>query len=344
MTEPYGPAAGPPANDPPPGSGAAVPNYGTEARYPAPQPPYPGAPGPRYPSAESPYYYGAPGSGHPPAQPGGYAPPPTPFYGGAAPFPSHARSIWPLVAGLLFVGGCLLGSLTGYIVGQLPGRARATPAPAVSRATATASDRARSSSPPSMPTVLARATAFAQRATRVYGPTSGQLVLTTDTEVANKRTTVQLRDFIVEATFTNPYEPTDYGWDYGFFFRDSGANREYRLYVTSDGEWSLKRVAKAESAPDTPDATDTPTADFTPVDGGTLDNLNTDTGAANRLRLIANGSSGLFFVNDQYVATFDLSAYLEKGAIELGSAFLGDDNKVGASVHYSDFTIWSLQP
>ena len=326
MTEPYGPASGPPANDPPPSSGAAVPNYGTEARYPAPQPPYPGAPGASYPSTQSPYYYGAPESRYPPA-----------------PVPSRARSIWPLVAGLLFVGGCLLGSLTGYIVGQLPGRIRATPTPAVSRATATAPNRA-SSSPPSMPTVLARATAFAQRATRVYGPSDGQLDLTTDSEVANKRTTVQLRDFIVEATFTNPYEPTDYGWDYGFFFRDSGTNREYRLYVTSDGEWSLKRVANAESATDTPDATDTPTADFTPVDGGTLDNLNTDTGATNRLRLIANGSSGLFFVNDQYVATFDLSAYLDKGAIELGSAFLGDNNKVGASVHYSDFTIWSLQP
>ncbi|MDQ2810212.1 MAG: hypothetical protein M3Z04_25325, partial [Chloroflexota bacterium] len=177
-----------------------------------------------------------------------------------------------------------------------------------------------------------------------YGPTSGQLDLTTDTEVASKRTTVQLRDFIVEATFTNPYESSDYGWDYGFFFRHTDTNREYRLYVTSDGDWSLKRVANADPTADTPTTTDTPTADFAPVAGGNIDNLNSDTGATNRLRLIASGNSGLFFVNDSYVATFDLSAYMDKGVIELGSAFLGDDNKVGESVRYSDFTIWSLQP
>ena len=342
MTQPYGPIPDPPAT---PSSGGTSPPYGSGSGYPPTEPSAYGAPGTGYAPTQPPPY-GASGSGYP-ASVSGVHTTPTPtsalFYSTTAPVPAPTRTAWPLVAGLLFVGGCLLGTLTGYIVGQLPGRASATPVPAVSRTTPTARPVALGR-PASVPTALAQATALAQKATRVYGPAVGQLDVTSDTEVASKRTTVQLRDFIVEATFTNPYDPGDYGWDYGFFFRHNGTNHEYRIYVTSDGDWSLKRVANGESGTDTGDATATPTVEFTPIDGGNVDNLNRDTGATNRLRLVASGDGGLFFVNDQYVAAFELSDYLDKGEIELGSAFLLDNTNVGESVHYSDLTIWALQP
>ncbi|MDQ2807926.1 MAG: hypothetical protein M3Z04_13615, partial [Chloroflexota bacterium] len=125
MTQYYGPVPEPPGNEPAaPISGGSVPPYGPEPRYPAAEPRNYGAAGPSYPSAAPPY--GAAGSGYPPPAPGGYAPPTGPFYGGAGAVPRPPRTVWPLVAGLLFVAGCLLGTLSGYIVGQLPGRARAT--------------------------------------------------------------------------------------------------------------------------------------------------------------------------------------------------------------------------
>ena len=56
----------------------------------------------------------------------------------------------------------------------------------------------------------------------------------------------RLSDFMVEGTFFNPFDANDGPWDYGVMFRRTGGNEQYRLFVQSDKDWSL-RLAQSQN-------------------------------------------------------------------------------------------------
>jgi hypothetical protein len=161
----------------------------------------------------------------------------------------------------------------------------------------------------------------------VFGPDSGSLSHEEDGSVEAKRADVDLRDFVVEAVFYNPYPTTRGAWDIGFLFRDAGKNDEFRLAVESDGDWSLNDRRGGEN-------------NF--IDKGQASNLDASAGSLNRLTLIAEGDRGFFFVNDTFIAELDLSSRTNSGDISAAIEIASDHEVDGEVTAYENLTIWSL--
>ncbi len=161
----------------------------------------------------------------------------------------------------------------------------------------------------------------------VFGPESGLLAHELDDLIKLRSAGVDTADFIVDATFINPFPSAENDWDFGFGFREDEAI--YWLVIESTGDWAL--VAR----PDGPESDED-------VQVGTVDNLNLGADEENVLRLIALGDTGYLFLNDEFVDTLDLSAIQNAGAVNVITAFYADHELEGAATAYEDFTIWPL--
>jgi hypothetical protein len=165
-------------------------------------------------------------------------------------------------------------------------------------------------------------------ATAVYGPGSGELVHIIDDLIKLESAAVDQQNFIVEATFVNPFAASRNHWDYGFSFRTNGSFK-YWLVVASEGNWLLAdRQGSVENE--------------VTVQEGDLLNLNVGANETNSLRLIAWGNVGYFFVNDAFIDTLDLSNNLDSGDIEAITAFYIDHEIDGEATGFIDFTIIPL--
>jgi hypothetical protein len=165
----------------------------------------------------------------------------------------------------------------------------------------------------------------------VFGPLSGSLNHEIDNLVEVSNAGVDLRDFVAEAIFYTPYPTTKSDWDIGFLFRDIDRNDQFRLVIDSDGNWDLQDWRGGKDNMDY-------------LDGGHLTNLDVSDGGSNRLKLIALGDQGVFFVNDSFIAPLDLSGRIYTGDIRLATELRGRNEIDDEVTEYEDFTIWSLQP
>ncbi len=161
----------------------------------------------------------------------------------------------------------------------------------------------------------------------LYGPSAGSLPHVDDTFIEVEWTDIDITNGIVEATFTNPYDPSFNAWDYGFMFRNTGTNLQYRLFVYSDGTWHLT-FAQGDDRPE--------------VASGDLTNLNLGEGDKNIIRLIFTGGNGSLFINNVFISTLDLSGKIESGGLAIGTGFYSGNEVEGYSTTYSDFTVWEL--
>jgi hypothetical protein len=161
----------------------------------------------------------------------------------------------------------------------------------------------------------------------VYGPEEGELEHDPDEPfVKIVDAEVLVENFIVEATFTNPYDADDGAWSNGFFFRDNSQG-QYRLYFLSDGRWILEYIVGDE---------------FNTLDQGELDDFDSGKDGANTLRLAVDGDAGLFSFNGRLIAELDLSEHGGLGSISIGTGFNTDNEQRNASTGYEFFTIWSI--
>lgn len=189
-----------------------------------------------------------------------------------------------------------------------------------------------------MPGEIARfaptATAYAefvdavQLSAPVFGPVSGDLPHEPDDGQIETYVVEDawLPNFVAEATFYNPYDADENLWDIGFIFR-LGDSNGYRLVVISDGTWRLSiRIDGETIIPDR----------------GSTQYLNTGANQVNHLRLVADGPTGFFYLNGEFVAELDLSEELNDGEIEIGTAFFTDTEQAGAVTSYEEFRIWEL--
>jgi TolB protein len=181
--------------------------------------------------------------------------------------------------------------------------------------------------PTPTPAAWVQVMATAQAGLPIFGPDSGSLPHEEDGTVEAKGADVDLRDFVVEAVFYNPYPVTRGDWDIGFLFRDAGKNDEFRLNVESDGDWSLNDRRGDED-------------NF--IDQGQVSNLDVNAGSLNQLRLIAEGNQGFFFVNDTFIAELDLSSRANSGDISAATEIATSNEMDGDATTYEGFTIWSL--
>ncbi len=160
----------------------------------------------------------------------------------------------------------------------------------------------------------------------VFGPESGTLLHEEDSFIEKRSTDVDLRDFVVEAIFHNPYPTTKGDWDIGFLFRDAGKNDEFRLDVESNGDWDFRDRRGDEGEV---------------IHQGRVSNLDVSANGSNRLTLLAEGNRGFFFVNDVFIAELDLSGRTGSGDISIAIGISGN-TIAGEATAYEDFAIWAL--
>ena len=168
-----------------------------------------------------------------------------------------------------------------------------------------------------------------------FGPHSGELPHNPgdgfiEAEFAN----VSLADFVVTATFTNPYAAASNDWDYGFWVRDSGRgsnSRSIEITVSSRGQWQAKWRSGISSS------------GITDLAEGRLSVFNTSAQGQNTLTLFVAGARGLLFVNGEFIELLDLSQVHAAGDIAvITGAFTGNE-RAGATTRFENFRASSLR-
>ncbi|GAX42876.1 hypothetical protein NIES4075_38810 [Tolypothrix sp. NIES-4075] len=142
-------------------------------------------------------------------------------------------------------------------------------------------------------------------------------------------TKVELRNFIVEAQFDNPYDGTIMdNWIYGFAFKEN----------TSDDLNDSKRKG-LDAWVDSKKKTWGFSSHNISLNGN-LSNLNLSDKSSNKLRLTVNNKKAKFFVNDMYIETFDVSDLTNKGSIFFTAA--GGISGKSVQYQYKNLRVWSL--
>ncbi|MFM8322430.1 MAG: serine/threonine protein kinase [Chloroflexota bacterium] len=163
----------------------------------------------------------------------------------------------------------------------------------------------------------------------VYGPASGNLTHNAENGLIEAADAgVNLKNFIVQARFFNPYDTSLADWDYGFVLRHQKENVQYRFIVRSDNTWTL--------------INNTGSPNGAILAEGRLDNLDTNPKGSNLLRLVFQDGRGIFFLNDRLVAELDLSRRLNPGNILATTGFFEGDEITKYATGYADFMIWSI--
>lgn len=162
----------------------------------------------------------------------------------------------------------------------------------------------------------------------IFGPEQGYLDHRTDGVIADYEAEVTVANFIVQASFYNPYGTQTGTWDYGFLLRDEAVNQQYRLILLSNSTWKFANRAGDE--------------DSTVLAYGSLPNFDTSEGGKNDVRVYFDHTRGMLFVNGSFIATLDLSARPGAGTISVATGLVNADMVEGASTEYAEFTIWEL--
>jgi len=161
----------------------------------------------------------------------------------------------------------------------------------------------------------------------IFGPFTGTLDHDDSNFVIAEGAGVNLKNMIIQARFINPYGSDEGAFDYGFFFRDTGGDQQFRLAINSDSTWIF-------------DFVEDPIWDQ--VDSGKLDNFDTSAGGSNTIRVVVLDDRALFYVNNQFIAALPTHSKLISGDIFIVTASYEDHELVGRSTGYEDFTIWPL--
>ncbi|MEA5079881.1 MAG: hypothetical protein VB013_15050 [Anaerolineaceae bacterium] len=148
-----------------------------------------------------------------------------------------------------------------------------------------------------------------------------------DSIIHAKKIDDNIANFVVDATYTNPYSAARSAWDYGFMFRDTGWNQHYRLIIDSNKRWLFK-LRDGE--------------DTLIIDSGKLNNLNLGDGERNRIVLICLNDVGYFSVNGVPIAKIDLSAKQQAGHLYLAISMQNEEKIVGAETPYSNVSVYLI--
>ncbi len=171
-----------------------------------------------------------------------------------------------------------------------------------------------------LPPQLVEDIALTQNAPLVRAETEGKIGEYREGIIPIKPTGVNLRNFTIEAQYRNPYDGAMDNWTYGFAFHENTSDRKsFDVWVTSkEKEWRFGTTAKSSN--------------------DKLPNLDVAENGSNKLRLTVNKNKATFFVNDSYIATFDVSDFTNKGDVLL----IAKDGISGKSVQYENLKVWSL--
>lgn len=154
-----------------------------------------------------------------------------------------------------------------------------------------------------------------------YGPVDGEIKHQTGWF---NEPDMLFKDFAAGAIFYNPAAASGSFWEYGFAFRGQDGIWMY-LILDSDAAWSLVCV----------------TADIsTPVGYGEVPSMNLGFGESNAVVVGAQGSKGVLYVNQQRIATLDLSCSAgNAGMVSLTSGWASGAPIPNGVTPFSQFSI-----
>ena len=135
---------------------------------------------------------------------------------------------------------------------------------------------------------------------------------------------------MVEATFTNPYDASEHPWSYGFFLRYDLFEDDpsfLQVIISSRGRWSV------QSGNDAP---------YNQVAAGVVSNLKLRGGQQNQIMVVALEEEGWLFVNQTFIASFDLSDVTVSGDVAIMTGAYAGSEKAGASTKYENFRGYDL--
>lgn len=161
----------------------------------------------------------------------------------------------------------------------------------------------------------------------LFGPYNGSLAHNpANRTIEGFGTGVNVKNFIVEVQFINPYSPAEGSWDYGLVFRHEGENRHFRLLFLSDGSYVLlNHVGSNEGQI---------------IQQGILARLELAGGGMNKIRLVCQDEKGWLYLNDVFVADLQLGARLNAGNIFVVTGVYEGDEMVGKVTAFQGLTIW----
>ena len=166
-----------------------------------------------------------------------------------------------------------------------------------------------------------------------FGPINGELRHDpSDGFIKTEYADVEMTDFIVSATFLNPYSAGSNSWDYGFIIRNSntrGPGGFARITVSSRGRWEASWRKEGSS-------------DSQQIATGTLGKFDIGLYGENIIGLFVFGDRGLLFVNGEFMSLLDLSNVSGPGDIAVITGAFTGNQVAGAVTEFEDFGVTTL--
>ena len=167
-----------------------------------------------------------------------------------------------------------------------------------------------------------------------FGPVSGNLEHESDEFIVEFGAGVSVSDFVATATFSNPYPAVLGGWDYGFLFRDAGQFNYHAVVVENRNDGAPMWFHYLRDG----------AGEGLLLASGRASGLWPDSGGANPMRLVAIGSQGWLFVNDDVVGTLDLSAGPAEGDVAVVTGYHNENKVPGQSTRFLGFAVSEPEP
>ena len=159
------------------------------------------------------------------------------------------------------------------------------------------------------------------------GPLDGQIKDAPGNFVALHNTQLAVFNFIVSITFINPQDTATEGkWDYGLFFRQEDANKQYRLVILSNQSWTLFRSD----------------AGISYIYSSNDKNLTAKVGEENMIWLIVIDKKAHLFLNGIHAKTMDLGDGPSRGGLFPATGIYYGNASIASSTQFRDFTVWQL--
>ena len=178
-------------------------------------------------------------------------------------------------------------------------------------------------------TAIQRVVDYQSASYYLLGPLSGAMEHVENLYVESVFITSSQRDFLLDVTFTNPYAASFSDWDIGVMFRHVGTNEQFRLSITSEGQWAFYNHT-GDGAGEM-------------ISRGELSNLSTGDGETNRVTLMAQGNEGILFLNNAFISDLDLSARPYAGDIYIATGLYDGDEWAGEATGYYDLYLWGTR-
>lgn len=135
---------------------------------------------------------------------------------------------------------------------------------------------------------------------------------------------LDVADFVAHASFRNPEQTEDIGWDYGFQFRTTGNNEDLRIFASSDGTWNFSIGTEL------------------PEQTVVAPNLDVTPGAANSIELVVEGFQAYIGINGEFAGVIVLPELQPTGDVYASTGFLGGQVVAGRIIELEDFVVYPL--